>query len=951
MKKWFRKQGLGLACVAIAAAFLASSQGTSYAKEQESAVLLECADKMGEAETETLAEKKDELPPSGYNGIIDSLADEVRGRAKSSEETEASGSYGNNVNWTLEGGTLTISGQGEITDSSSSAFAPWYGYRDSITRLVVESGITAIGENNFYRCINLARVELPNTLTELKSGAFFECSGLEEITLPESVTVLGSGAFADCTSLSSFSGKGLTKIEDYAFQGVALSTFEIPKGVTEIGSLTFFDGGIVAFTVEEGNSAFCEKEGVLFTKDGSYLVLYPQGKAESSYQIPSGCTTVGKYAFSSSRNLQKVEFQDVTALEEGAFYRSSLTGDLVLSDKITTLNGYFHFQECENLTSVTFGRGLKETTYCMFQDCTGLRSIDFGDTLQKLGMRTFRGCSSLVEVTLPDRMTEWGGSVFNSCSSLVTFRAKNLKEVTYADFAQCYQLQNVYLDQVEKIYRQAFTYCRELKEVTLPKSTVWVDENAFPKTVTLRCLNTELVPFGNNGLHYEEDISITGTRDYVKAFEVLSIVNSQRAANGLPALKMDETLLENAMVRAAEQAILFSHTRPDGSSCFSINEEMCAENVAIGSPTSSGVMNQWMNSEGHKANILLENANTIGIGCFAINGTYTWVQVFSEKTAAQDCSRPANRSVTEKIGISRDEFSEAATTAGIIWGSPESYQYRVRVEVEKKELSVGEKTKAVFQIINPGFDSLAVPIDSSSVKWSCGSSAASVDAAGTVTGKSKGNAAVKGQTKYFSGEAAVTVTAGTSAGTVVKASSNVKYKVTKAGAEVAYVGKPSAKGIVKIPDTVTIKGTAYKVTSVAGNAFKNNKKVTKVKLGKNIRSISAKAFSGCTKLKSVVMNKKVTSIGANAFYKCTALKTITIPATVKKIGKQAFAGCKKLKTITIKTNKLTAGKVGNKAFRGIPRKAKVTVPKKKKKAYQKLIKNRGAIAPVMKVGK
>ena len=82
--------------------------------------------------------------------------------------------------------------------------------------------------------------------------------------------------------------------------------------------------------------------------------------------------------------------------------------------------------------------------------------------------------------------------------------------------------------------------------------------------------------FGKNGLHYAEKITISGTRDYKKAFEVLSIVNKKRAENGLSALTMDSSLLETAMIRAGEQEVLFSHTRPDGAGCFSANAAMIA---------------------------------------------------------------------------------------------------------------------------------------------------------------------------------------------------------------------------------------------------------------------------------------------------------------------------------------------------------------------------------------
>lgn len=190
-------------------------------------------------------------------------------------------------------------------------------------------------------------------------------------------------------------------------------------------------------------------------------------------------------------------------------------------------------------------------------------------------------------------------------------------------------------------------------------------------------------------------------------------------------------------------------------------------------------------------------------------------------------------------------------------------------------------------------------------------------------------------------------------------------KVTVTAGEVAYTKSTNTSATtLTIPSTVKINGITYKVTSIGANAFANNKKLTRVTIGSNVKTIGSKAFYRCTKLKTVKIGKNVTTIGANAFYgcakldtvsvgakvatisdkafyKCTALKTITIPATVKKIGKQAFYGCKKLKTVTIKTTKLSNGKVGSKAFTGIYAKATVKVPKTKYVAYKKLLKAKG----------
>ena len=156
---------------------------------------------------------------------------------------------------------------------------------------------------------------------------------------------------------------------------------------------------------------------------------------------------------------------------------------------------------------------------------------------------------------------------------------------------------------------------------------------------------------------------------------------------------------------------------------------------------------------------------------------------------------------------------------------------------------------------------------------------------------------------------------------------------------------------ISIPSTVRIDGISYKVTSIAANAFKNNKKIAKVKIGSNVTSIGKNAFSGCSKLKTLMIGNNMVSIGDNAFLNCTSIKTVTIPAKVKKIGKQAFYGCKKLKTIKISTKKLVSKNVGSKAFAKIAPKATVKVPAFCLKSYKKLLQKKGLNGKKQKIKK
>lgn len=169
--------------------------------------------------------------------------------------------------------------------------------------------------------------------------------------------------------------------------------------------------------------------------------------------------------------------------------------------------------------------------------------------------------------------------------------------------------------------------------------------------------------------------------------------------------------------------------------------------------------------------------------------------------------------------------------------------------------------------------------------------------------------------------------------------------------EVKYVNAGGSK-TVTVPDTVIVNGVQYKVTSIDESAFKNNKTLQSVKLGKYVTQIDAEAFSGCTALTSVTVNSEVTKIGDKAFYNCKKLKTITlptkaniteigdsafencavlakitIPAKITRIGNKAFSGCKKLKTVTF-AGKSELTTIGDNAFAGCKTLAKITLPAK-----------------------
>ena len=115
--------------------------------------------------------------------------------------------------------------------------------------------------------------------------------------------------------------------------------------------------------------------------------------------------------------------------------------------------------------------------------------------------------------------------------------------------------------------------------------------------------------------------------------EVVRQVNQQRAAEGLEPLQEVAVISQAAQMRAAELPELFSHTRPDGTSCSTAFDGLdgytyWGENIAMGYEDPDAVMEGWMNSPGHRANILRESTQVIGVGCHEENGRLYWVQLF-----------------------------------------------------------------------------------------------------------------------------------------------------------------------------------------------------------------------------------------------------------------------------------------------------------------------------------
>ena len=258
------------------------------------------------------------------------------------------------VVWRYDNGTLTISGTGEMADYIYLNTRPWHNYSENIKTIVIENGVTSIGECAFCECNGLTSISIPASVTSIGAEAFNGCSKLTTVSIPASVTSIGNYAFGYCSALTSIEiPASVTTIGEEAFNNTALTSIEIPASVTSIGNGVFNDcEKLTSITVAEGNANYSnDTNGALFNKGMTTLIKYPKGNNADSYEIPASVTSICEKAFADCEDLETVTLPDnVTSIGDDAFNNTALTSIEIPASVTSIGKGAFHL--CSSLASV-----------------------------------------------------------------------------------------------------------------------------------------------------------------------------------------------------------------------------------------------------------------------------------------------------------------------------------------------------------------------------------------------------------------------------------------------------------------------------------------------------------------------------------------------------------------------------------------------------------------------
>lgn len=393
------------------------------------------------------------------------------------------GVCGDDLTYTLDLSTktLTITGTGPMDDFGQSGefmihpagANEWNYYHDRIETIRIEEGVTTVGAMAFYQFSALTRVELPESLTEIGGSAFSGCIKLSELRLPANLQQLAKYAFSGCDSLPSLNIPA------------ALTAFD-PESVMDCASLASFDAA-------EENPAFAARDGILFSKDGSVLVCYPQAKTGDSYVVPDDVKEIGNAAFRSAM-IKSISLPDgLTKLGDSAFVGSGLT-EFTLPKTISIVPESL-LGGCAALEKITLHEGVTAIGDGAFFECAALEKIDLPAGLQRIGGDAFAFCAALRELTLPEGLSELGPcALYGTAISSITI-PKSITALKSDLFSFCVNLSEVKLhDGITSLGWGAFRGCAALEHLSLPESVTEIrqacfadsglKEFTFPKGVT-----------------------------------------------------------------------------------------------------------------------------------------------------------------------------------------------------------------------------------------------------------------------------------------------------------------------------------------------------------------------------------------------------------------------------------------------------------------------------------
>ena len=304
--------------------------------------------------------------------------------------------------------------------------------------------VTGIGEEGFSGCEGITTIEMPGTVTTIGKSAFYGCSNLKSVSIQDGVSAITikENTFANCPKLSkiSFGRRDMKEISRSAFSGNQIDTvclnspdiswsenllrsckvkvLYIGSNVQTIDYVTINGSGTSLEEINvDASWRFSMRDSVVFDKDCTTVLLYPNIKKSKYYTIPSTVKTIAGHSFGRVKNVEEVIIpSSVKNIKPEAFLHCQLKR-ITIPNSVETI-GVNGFCGCTNLEEVTLSRAMTVIDEYTFDGCSNLIHIELPSKLQKIRGHAFNDCSKLESIILPKSMVYIGAEAFNKCDAL-----------------------------------------------------------------------------------------------------------------------------------------------------------------------------------------------------------------------------------------------------------------------------------------------------------------------------------------------------------------------------------------------------------------------------------------------------------------------------------------------------------------------------------------------------
>ena len=802
------------------------------------------------------------------------------------------GAVGNNLMWSLntQTGTLTISGQGDMADYYNDYMngqgGPWFQYRDIIKSIVIENGVTSIGNNAFLGIKGVKELRLPDSVLKIGNYAFAACTGLRRVNVGNGVQRIGYYAFQHCWNIYSLTlGNGVSEIDTGAFGDCRLLVeiydlaplYYVQKSTnSEVGHslLSLFleaheqsrivvdDNGFVFYVDEvESNYFLLDYEG---SETDLVLPEYINGKA---YAIKS-C------AFRKRDNLTSVKIPEtIKYVEADAFVDSSVmevdeygvqyadkwlircpvgaSTCIIRTDTVGLANN--SFMNCNSLTEISIPDSVKHIGNNSFENCRYLKSVIIGDGVTRIGSYAFKSCTTLEAITIGTSVNSIGNEAFRFCDALNAVNIKDIANWCRINFNNISMTEsnplsfagNLYLDgrlvtyldipeTVESISDGAFMGATCIDQVNIPNTVTEIGELVFYGCENIRYMS---IPFiGKNA------------NDTSNKFGFLF-------SNG-----------GNAYVPK-------SVTSVDLTACTQLPNNAfngCASLRFVTLPETLTTISSSAFTGCHSLISIYIPSSITAIQADAFNNCPKLVEIINHSSLEFICGR--------------NDYGQIALNALNIY----QYQQDSKIQYVDDLIFYADKEKGDYILLAYiGSDTVVVlPEIQDGVTYSISPYAFA----------------------YNDNITSVTIPEGVT---------TIGYDVFAKCDNLVELSIPSS--IESIGNGVfgseSLALTLHSNALYAGND-KNpyvvlvqavSKDITSCSIHPDTKVIYTNAFSGCSQLESITIPRGSVSINYQAFYACYSLTEITLPITVKYVGDYAFSCCEGLKKIEIQNGDTELG--------------------------------------------